>query len=168
MTRVQYEAIFGAPPATTGASTRTPRATPPVPPEDPVPDPMMGEVDVWLTQWQVEEDGFEVAVGERVEWSLTEMDQDWVDRLLTQHRLVPLQLDSSDEDLHGTEPLARRDLSGVVTRIDQVSVRFVNDPTGPGTRVPERLGAQQHSVSSLSERRPHHGDVTAWIVRIRS
>jgi hypothetical protein len=53
-------------------------STPPVPPEDTVPAFKDGESDVWLTEWQIEEDGYDVAVGDEIAWALYAMDQPWV------------------------------------------------------------------------------------------
>lgn len=170
LTRRQYEAIFGAPAGITVPSTRAGVPVPAVPPEDFVPEPAVGEVDVWLPEWQVDADGFDVAVGERIRWSLVEMDQRWVDRPLTEPRSVSLQLDFTAEDRDDADQLTWHDLTGTVTRIDQVSARYVSsrDPAEGGARMPEAGGAQQHSVSSLWDRRPHHGRITSWIVRVQS
>lgn len=171
MPRRLYESTFGTPATTATPSTLpTPTPTPPVPPEDLVPDLEDGEIDVWLTEWQVEEDGFDVAVGERIEWPLYEMDQQWVDRILRSSRNVSRRLTFYPDELSEAERMTRRETTGVIVRIDQVSTRYTSseDPAERGVSVPETRGGQQHMVSSLSERRPHHGDITGWIVRIRS
>ncbi|MFJ4221156.1 DUF6578 domain-containing protein [Curtobacterium luteum] len=144
-------------------SSRTP--TPAVPPEDPVPELSDGETDVWLTEWQVDEDGFDVAVGERIAWTVYESDQPWIDLILSAPRTVPLQRDTYAHERSAAELTTGRDLRGVVTRIDQVSVRFVSAARA-GYSEPETRGGQQHSVSALSDRRPHHGSITGWIVRV--
>jgi hypothetical protein len=46
-----------------------------VDPEDIVPSRGPQETDVWLTEWQVAEDGLDVAVDQHVEWALVPMDQ---------------------------------------------------------------------------------------------
>lgn len=64
MPRRMYESIFGSASESTRPS-RVPRTpTPAVPPEDTVPALEDGETDVWLTEWQIEEDGYVVAVGD--------------------------------------------------------------------------------------------------------
>lgn len=170
MPRRLYESIFGTPSATTAAPPTPLTPTPPVPPEDLVPELEDGEIDVWLTEWQVEEDGFDVAVGERIEWALYEMGQPWVDRTLRASRKVPLQRTFYADELSEAERMTRREVTGVVARIDQVSARYTSseDPAERGVSVPETRGGEQHSVSSLSDRRPHHGDIMGWIIRIRS
>lgn len=170
VTSGQYEALFGWPIGTGIRQGDAPAPIPAVAPDDPLPDPTGTETDVWLTEWQVAEDGFDVAVGERVDWALTTMDQQWIRRLLGDRRTVPLHRDTyADAPSGDARQSARHDLSGVVTRIDQVSVRFVgsDDPADGGGLVPECGGAHQHSVSALSDRRPHHGSITGWIVRVR-
>jgi hypothetical protein len=57
-----------------------------------------GELDVWLTEWQIDEDGYDVAVGDEITWSVSVMDQPWIDHILKAPRTVPLQLDFSAED----------------------------------------------------------------------
>jgi hypothetical protein len=141
--------------------------TPTVAPEDPVPALADGETDVWLTEWQVEEDGFDVAVGDHVTWSLYASDQPWIDLILAVPRAVPLQRDTYEHERSEEELSSRRDLRGVVIRIDQVSVRFVSSGRR-GFSAPEVHGGQQHTVSSLSNLRPHRGSITGWIVRVRS
>lgn len=96
------------------------------------------------------------------------MDQQRVDLILKARRNVPLQLDFYAHELTDVDRATRRDLGGTIVRIDQVSVRFVNDPNSDRVSVPETNGGQQHSVSSLSDRRPHHGNIVGWIVRVQS
>jgi hypothetical protein len=169
--RLLWERLFGGPSSTSSEPVsaapirRTP--TPAVAPEDPVPSLTDGETDVWLTDWQVEEDGFDVAVGEHITWTLYGSDQPWIDLILAVPRTVPLQRDTYEHERSADELSTRRDLRGVVTRIDQVSVRFVSSERR-GYSAPEAHGGQQHTVSSLSNRRPHHGTITGWIVRVRS
>ncbi len=169
--RILWQRLFGWPSDTTSEPVglspvpRTPTTS--VSPEDPVPALTDGETDVWLTEWQVEEDGFDVVVGEHITWTLYESDQPWIDLILAVPRTVPLQRDTDDHERSEDELSTRRDLRGVVTRIDQVSVRFVSSERR-GYAAPEPRAGQQHSVSSLSNRRPHHGDVAGWIVRVRS
>ncbi|WP_214546530.1 DUF6578 domain-containing protein [Curtobacterium flaccumfaciens] len=127
-----------------------------------------GETDVWLTEWQIEEDGYVVAVGDEIAWASYAMDQQRVDLILKARRNVPLQLDFYAHELTDVDRATRRDLGGTIVRIDQVSVRFVNDPNSDRVSVPETNGGQQHSVSSLSDRRPHHGNIVGWIVRVQS
>ncbi|MFK4482861.1 DUF6578 domain-containing protein [Curtobacterium sp. AB7] len=168
MPRRLYESIFGSASGVTRPSLVPRTPTPPVPPEDTVPALREGETDVWLTEWQIEEDGYVVAVGDEIAWALYAMDQLWVGRILKVPRNVPLQLDFSADELTEVDRATRRDLRGAIVRIDQVSVRFVNDPDSRGFSVPETNGGQQHSVSSLSDRRPHRGNIIGWIVRVRS
>jgi hypothetical protein len=169
--RILWQQLFGSPSDTALEQVRrspVPRIpTTSVPPEDPFPALTEGETDVWLTEWQVEEDGFDVSVGELVTWTLYELDQPWIDLILADPRTVALQRDTYDHERSEDERSTRRDLCGVVTRIDQVSVRFVSSGRR-GYLAPETRGGQQHTVSSLSSRRPHHGDITGWIVRVRS
>lgn len=169
--RLLRERLFGSlsnTPSEPVSATPIPRTpTPAVAPEDSVPSLADGETDVWLTEWQVEEDGFDVAVGEHITWTLYESDQPWIDQILAVPRTVPLQRDAYDHERSEEELSTRRDVSGVVIRIDQVSVRFVSSERH-GYSAPEAHGGQQHTVSSLSTRRPHHGTITGWIVRVRS
>lgn len=169
--RLLWQRLFGWPsdtasePVSLSPVPQIPTTT--VSPEDPVPALTDGETDVWLTEWQVEEDGFDVAVGEHVTWILYESDQPWIDLILAVPRTVALQRDTYDHERSEDELSTRRDLRGVVTRVDQVSVRFVSSERR-GYSAPETRGGQQHTVSSLSNRRPHHGDIMGWIVRVRS
>lgn len=139
--------------------------------EDVVPAPGLDETDVWLTEWQVSEDGFDVVLGEEVDWELVPMDQEWLARLFAGRRTVSLQRDTSAGlvgELYEASSWSR--CVGQVTRIDQVSVRFMasNDPAEHGTGFAEIGGAMQHTVASVQEPRGHHGSLIGWIVRIRS
>lgn len=150
--------------------------TPLVPPgpvvvdaEDPVPPRGSDEVDVWLTGWQVEEDGFDVVLDEQIDWSLVPMDQQWLHHLFTGRRKVPLHRDTyagAVGELHASSSWTR--LTGRVTRIDQVSVRYpgAGDPAYLGAGLAEVGGAVQHTVASVQERRGHDGSLVGWIVRI--
>ncbi len=138
--------------------------------EDAVPQLGPDETDVWLTEWQVSEDGFGVALHEEVDWVLVPMDQKWLARLFEGRRAVSLQRDTyagPAGELYSASSWTR--LAGQVTRIDQVSVRFAesNDPADHGTGFAEIGGAMQHAVSSVQEPRGHHGSLVGWIVRIR-
>ena len=138
--------------------------------EDIVPGRGPHEVDVWLTEWQVAEDGLDVAVGQRVEWTLVPMDQDWIARLFAGRRAVPLQLDTYAEATRDiSDPLLWTHLSGRVARIDQISVRFYSSevPEERGVGVAETGGAMQHRVLSLREPRACHGPLVGWIVRVQ-
>lgn len=168
MPRRLYETVFGSASEITRPSLVPRTPTPVVPPEDTVAALEDGESDVWLTEWQIEDDGYDVAVGDEIAWALSAMDQPRVDLILKARRNVPLQLDFSAHERTEVDRATRRDLRGTIVRIDQVSVRFVNDPDSGGFSVPETNGGQQHSVSSLSDRRPHHGNIIGWIVRVQS
>lgn len=124
------------------------------------------ETDVWLIEWQVGDAGFDVALGQHVDWALVPMDQDWSALLFAGRRTVPFKRD--------TEAGARGDtvdwtqLSGRVVRIDQISVRYYpSDAPAERGLVPETGGAMQHSVRSLRNPRAHHGLIVGWIVRVR-
>jgi hypothetical protein len=124
------------------------------------------DTDVWLTEWQVGDDGFDVALGEHVDWALVPMDQAWASRLFAGRRTVLLQRDTeAGARGHRTDWTYR---SGRVVRIDQVSVRYrpTQAPAEHGL-VPETGGAMQHSVRSLWAPRAHHGQIVGWIVRLR-
>ncbi|MBE7163337.1 MAG: hypothetical protein INR72_19020 [Williamsia herbipolensis] len=121
------------------------------------------ECDVWLTEWQVAEDGFDAHVGEHVTWDLVPMDDDWVDRLWAGRRSIGLQRDTYWD---GPEGAVAQRVPGTVVRIDQVSVRYVQDPDGSGL-VPEDGAARQQAVSSLWPRVPHHGSIVGWVVTLR-
>lgn len=168
MPRRLYELLFGSPLETTRRSPAPRTPTPAAPPEGSVPALNDGELDVWLTEWQIEEDGYDVAVGDEITWSLYAADQPWIDHILEAPRTVPLQLDFYAEELSEVERATREDVRGTIIRIDQVSVRFVTDPDKRGFSMPETRGGQQHSVSSLSDRRPHHGSIDGRVVRVRS
>lgn len=152
MPRRLYELLFGSPLETTRRSPAPRTPTPAVRPEGSVPALNDGELDVWLTEWQIEEDGYDVAVGDEITWSLYAMDQPCIDHILKAPRTVPLQLDFYAEELSEVERATREDVRGTIIRIDQVSVRFVTDPDKRGFSMPETRGGQQHSVSSLSDR----------------
>ena len=139
-------------------------------PEDIVPSQEPRDTDVWFTEWQVAEDGLDVALDQRVDWSLVPMDQNWVSRLFAGRRTIPLQLDIyADAVRDPSDPSDRTQLSGRVARIDQISVRHhpSKDPEERGVPVPETGGANQHSVLSFRQSRGHHGEVVGWIVRVR-
>ncbi|TFD26983.1 hypothetical protein [Cryobacterium cryoconiti] len=142
----------------------------PVDAEDIVPSRGPHETDVWLTEWQVAEDGFDVAVDQHVDWALVPMDQNWVARLFVGRRTVSLQLDvyaEATQDL--SEPLVWAHLSGHVARIDQISVRYYPSevPEERGVGVAETGGAMQHSVLCLRKPRTFHGELVGWIVRVQ-
>ena len=142
-----------------------------VEPEDIVPSQEPGDTDVWVTEWQVAEDGLDVALDQHVDWSLVPMDQNWVSRLFAAgRRTIPWQLGTyADAVRDPSEPSDRTQLSGRVARIDQISVRHhpSKDPEERGVLVPETGGAMQHSVLSFRQSRGHHGKVVGWIVRLR-
>ncbi|POH64772.1 hypothetical protein C3B61_11435 [Cryobacterium zongtaii] len=128
------------------------------------------ETDVWLTEWQVAEEGFDVALDHYVDWQLVPMDDDWATQLFAGRRTISLQLDTyAEARRHPTETLVWTHLTGRVTRIDQISVRFhpSEDPAERGVREAETGGAMQHSVLSLQSPRVHHGVLVGWIVRVR-
>lgn len=138
--------------------------------EDTVPSKGPHETDVWLTEWQVAEDGLDVAVGQHVDWALVPMDQSWVARLFAGRRTIPLQLDTyADAKRDISDPSAFTLLSGRVARIDQISVQYQpsDDPAERGVRLPEAGGAMQHTVVSLRKPRAYHGELVGWIVRVR-
>ena len=138
--------------------------------EDIVPSRGPHETDVWLTEWQVAEDGFDVALDQHVDWALVPMDQDWLARLFAGRRTVRLQLDTYAEAVRDSREASDwTQLSGRVVRIDQISVPYhlSEDPAERGVRVPETGGAVQHSVRSLRKPRAHHGELVGWIVRVR-
>ncbi len=95
---------------------------------------------MWLTEWQVSEDGFDVVLDEQVSWALVPMDQEWLERLFAGRRVVPVQRDTyagAVGELHG--PSSWTQCAGRVTRIDQVSVRYpgADDPAQSGTGLAE-------------------------------
>ncbi|RMB61392.1 hypothetical protein EAX62_01670 [Tessaracoccus antarcticus] len=126
-----------------------------------------GEVDVWLWEWQVAEDRRQVLLGETVMWDLVPMDQDWISKLFADRRSVPLQLDTYAGHSEPADAPEWTRMSGVVQRIEHVSVRYVQptDPSGTGS-VPERGAAVVHTVPSIWPEQPHTGSTTGWIVRI--
>jgi hypothetical protein len=137
--------------------------------EDPAPSKGPNETDVWLTEWQVAEDSFDVALDQHVDWDLVPMEHDWVARLFAGRRMILLQRDTyagAIRDVSAT--LDWTHLSGRVTRIDQISVRYhpSEDPAERG-QVPEAGGAIQHRVLNLRNPRAHHGHIIGWIVRVQ-
>ena len=62
--------------------------------EDPVPPRNADEVEVWLTGWQMEEDGFDVVLGEQMDRELVPMDQQWLGHLFAGRRSIALQRDT--------------------------------------------------------------------------
>lgn len=137
--------------------------------EDVTPNRGPHETDVWLTEWQVAEDGFDVALDQCVDWTLVPMDQDWAARLFAGRRTIPLQRDTYAEATRDTrETLDWTQLAGRVARIDQISVRYQpSEDASEHGLVPETGGAMQHSVRSLHKRRAHHGEIVGWIVRVQ-
>ncbi len=131
------------------------------------PPPAEGEVDVWLTGWQVEDDCLQVTLGETVVWELVPMDQDWITRLFDGRRVVSLQLDTCAGALSEPATFEWTEIRGVVQRIDQVSVLYVasNDPLERGL-VPKRGAAVVHTVPSIWPEDPHSGSINGWIVRV--
>ena len=138
-----------------------------VEPEDIVPSQEPGDTDVWFTEWQVAEDGLDVALDQHVDWSLVPMDQNWVSRLFAGRRAISLQLDTYADAIHDRSDWTQ--LSGCVARIDQISVLYhpSKDPEACGALVPETGGAMQHSLRSFRQSRGHHGKLVGWIVRLR-
>ena len=134
--------------------------------EDITPSQNAHDTDVWLTGWQVGDDGFDVALDEHVDWALVPMDQAWAARLFAGRRTVLLQRDTEAE---ARGPRADwTHLSGRVVRIDQISVRYhPSQDSAERGLVPETGGAMQHSVPSLWKPRAHHGYIVGWIVRLR-
>jgi hypothetical protein len=133
--------------------------------KDVVPFKDSREIDVWLTEWQVSEDGFDVVLGEEVDWALVPMDREWLARMFAGRRAVSLQRDTyagAAGERYG--PSEWTHLSGRVTRIDQVSVRY---PGTRGTGLAEAGSAMQHTVSSVQRRRSHDGNLVGWVVRIQ-
>ncbi|MHA7293552.1 DUF6578 domain-containing protein [Arthrobacter sp. HLT1-21] len=133
--------------------------------ENAVPSQGPHETDVWLTEWQVSEDGFSVALDEEVDWELVPMDQEWLHRMFAGRRLVTLQRDTYAGfvgEIYDRSEWTH--LSGQVTRIDQVSVRY---PVDNRTGLAEVGSAMHHTVSSVQERRTHDGRLVGWVVRIR-
>ena len=140
----------------------------PVDTEDVTPARESDDTDVWLTEWQVAEDGFDVELDQRVDWALIPMDQDWAARLFAGRRTVPLQRDTYAEATRDAGASDWTHLSGRVARIDQISVRYQpSDSPAEHGLVPETGGAMQHSVPSLHQPRAHHGRIVGWIVRVR-
>lgn len=139
--------------------------------EDTVPLKGIREVDVWLTGWQVEEDGFDVVLDEQIDWSLVPMDQQWLTHLFMGRRDVPLQRDTyagASGEMHGSSSWTQ--LVGRVTRVDQVSVRHPEEcgPGQSGEGLAEVGGAMQHTVLRVQKSRGHHGNLVGWIVRVKT
>lgn len=143
-----------------GAAQRRPSVV--VPPESIVPPLEDGERDVWLIEWQVAEDAFDVAVGERVRWDVVDADASRLDHL-GGRRLVTEERNTYSEEL-GAGP--EQPIAGVVTRIDQVSVRYGPSANGSGQE-PIPGSAMQHAARALAPRIPHEGTIVGWVVRIR-
>ncbi|WP_165070322.1 DUF6578 domain-containing protein [Marisediminicola senii] len=138
-------------------------------PADTVPPPGPHDLDVWITEWQVAEDRTEISLGEQVEWMLVPMDQDWIDRLFADRRHIQWQVDTyADVGRDPSDPREYVALTGRVSRIDQISVRYVQseDPAVRGW-VPVTGGATEHSVLSFGTPRAHHGRLVGWIVRVQ-
>ncbi|AMB58519.1 DUF6578 domain-containing protein [Microterricola viridarii] len=126
------------------------------------------EVDVWLREWQVSEDGLRVALGESVSWDLVPMDQEWMTRLFGERRTVPLQLDTYASATRAPDAPDWTRIRGDILAIEQVSVRYTRstDPSEVGS-VPEPGAAVTLRVPSLWPKHPHIGSVVGWIVRVR-
>ena len=139
--------------------------------EDIAPSSGPHETDVWLTEWQVTEDGFDVALDQRVDWTLVPMDQEWVTRLFSGRRTFPLparHLRPNNADTRETSWTGLSFPVACLESISFISVRYQpsEDPAEDGL-VPETGGAVQHSVPSLQRPRAHHGEIVGWIVRVR-
>ena len=156
---ISYEGSYSSAPASTSEEIEPGVSSMP---------PASGEVDVWLTEWQVAEDHLQVTLNETVTWKLVPMDQEWITRLFAERRAVSLQLDTYADATRGPESPDWTQVSGLVVRVDQVSVLYVRstDRFERGL-VPERGKAVVHTVPSIWPKQPHHGHVSGWIIRLR-
>ncbi len=133
-----------------------------VPPESVIPPLANGERDVWLIEWQVVEDAFDVSVDEHVEWDIVDADPSHGVHF-GGRRTVSEERNTYLEDLGaGVE----RPIAGTVARIDQVSVRYAPSANGSGQE-PIPGSAMQHAARALAPRIPHEGTIIGWVVRIR-
>jgi hypothetical protein len=138
---------------------------------DVVPGLRPDETDVWLTQWQIAEEGINVETGEDVHWALISMDQAWAGRLLGNRRAINLQLDTYADATRGSDDPSWTQLAGRVERIDQISM-LREQPGRTSEAAEEQTSgfgeAVQHEVTSLRTLRAHDGDIVGWVVRVRS
>lgn len=142
------------------AERRSPHVV--VPPESVVPPLADGERDVWLIEWQVAEDAFDVAVDEHVEWGIVDADPSRSGHF-GGRRTVREERNTYSEDLGAG---AERPIAGTVARIDQVSVRYGRSANSSGQE-PIPGSAMQHAARALAPRIPHEGTIVGWVVRIR-
>lgn len=127
------------------------------------------DTDVWLTEWQVAEDSLGVSINQQVDWVLVPMDQEWLNILFAGRKRVSFRLDTYADAVRKLGDPSWTHLSGHVIRIDQISVRH-QPLRGPAVRreAVRAVGeAMEHSVRSVQQRRPHHGSIVGWIVRVR-
>jgi hypothetical protein len=75
---------------------------------------------VWLTGWQMEEDGLRIAVGERVAWRLTSPDRRWMTRLFATRRMIDFALDTYVDAVRSNPVVS---VSGVVVNVEAVTAR---------------------------------------------
>jgi len=133
-----------------------------VPSESIVPPLGDGERDVWLIEWQVAEDAFNVDVGEQVRWDVVDADPIRLGHF-GGRRTVTEERNTYAKQL-GAGPECPID--GIVTRIDQVSVRYGSSANGSGQE-PIPGSEMQHAARTLAPRIPHEGTIVGWVVRIR-
>jgi hypothetical protein len=128
---------------------------------------MGGEgVDVWLDSWQVDEDHFEVSLGERVDWETVTMDASWVSRLFVD-RTIRWTRDTDADATRAPEDPSWHRVQGRVSGIEQVTVAFVasDDPADPGL-VPVPGAAVVQPVTSLWDRPAQPDVLVGFVVRV--
>lgn len=113
------------------------------------------ETDVWLTEWQVAEDGFRVELDQQVDWALVPMDQDWLARLFAGRRTVPLQRDTYAGATREPGASDWNHVCGRVARIDQISVRYQPSDTRRNTDWCQRPAVRCSTVCRICRRRAH-------------
>jgi len=145
---------------------RAPRGPVVVETADTAPPAGAGDVDVWLSEWQVAEDAFVASVGETVEWVVVPADEAWVELLCAGRRPVRLDRDTYAD---ATGRSGTMTVTGRVSRLDQVSTAFepTLDEEGRGQLSPVPGGAVGHEVLSTDERRGHAGRLVGWVARLR-
>lgn len=111
---------------------------------------------VWLTGWQMDEDGLRVAVGERVAWRLTSPDRRWMTRLFATRRMIDFALDTYVDAVRSNPVVS---VSGVVVSVEAV--------TAQSETMGDSLVRSVASSADVFRARPREG-VTGFLVTLEA
>ncbi len=85
--------------------------------------PGAAAIAVWLAEWQAQEDGIDVRVGQHVAWTLTGDDiAQWIELLFDGARSIDLVLDTY---AHPSHTPALVDITGIVRTVEAISCRHL-------------------------------------------